>query len=89
MVGDKTIAFWLMDSAMYDGMSALNEAPPAVERGIALHKVGALATARALASGGSLRLPHKVAGSKGDHCHVKELLLWRTTRCLGFIRSRL
>ncbi|GAQ80177.1 starch branching enzyme [Klebsormidium nitens] len=39
MVGDKTIAFWLMDSAMYDGMSALSAPPPAVERGIALHKM--------------------------------------------------
>lgn len=51
MVGDKTIAFWLMDSAMYDGMSALAPAPPAVEKGIALHKVGGLATARVLTPG--------------------------------------
>jgi len=38
LVGDKTIAFWLMDAAMYDGMSAL--APPSepVRRGVALHK---------------------------------------------------
>jgi 1,4-alpha-glucan branching enzyme len=39
LVGDKTIAFWLMDAAMYDGMSTLRSAPPVVERGIALHKM--------------------------------------------------
>ena len=39
LVGDKTIAFWLMDAAMYDGMSTLRPAPPVVERGIALHKM--------------------------------------------------
>ena len=39
LVGDKTIAFWLMDAAMYDGMSTLRAAPPVVERGIALHKM--------------------------------------------------
>ena len=39
-MGDKTIAMWLMDAEMYTGMSALGEASPVVERGIALHKVG-------------------------------------------------
>ena len=39
LVGDKTIAFWLMDAAMYDGMSTLRAASPVVERGIALHKM--------------------------------------------------
>jgi len=39
LVGDKTIAFWLMDAAMYDGMSLLRPAPPVVDRGIALHKM--------------------------------------------------
>ena len=38
LVGDKTIAFWLMDAAMYDGMSA-DAHNPAVDRGIALHKM--------------------------------------------------
>ena len=38
LVGDKTIAFWLMDRAMYDGMSALTPASPVVARGMALHK---------------------------------------------------
>lgn len=39
IVGDKTIAFLLMDTEMYSGMSSLTEASPTVERGIALHKV--------------------------------------------------
>ena len=38
LVGDKTIAFWLMDAAMYDSMS-VNSDNPAVSRGIALHKM--------------------------------------------------
>ncbi|KAG1664935.1 hypothetical protein FOA52_004457 [Chlamydomonas sp. UWO 241] len=38
LVGDKTIAFWLMDAAMYDGMSA-GAGNPAVDRGISLHKM--------------------------------------------------
>ncbi|CAN4123087.1 unnamed protein product [Withania somnifera] len=40
IVGDKTIAFLLMDKDMYSGMSCLTEASPVVERGIALHKFG-------------------------------------------------
>ena len=39
LVGDKTIAFWLMDKEMYDGMSTLRSASPIVDRGIALHKM--------------------------------------------------
>lgn len=39
IVGDKTIAFLLMDKEMYSGMSCLAEASPTVERGLALHKV--------------------------------------------------
>lgn len=38
IVGDQTIAFRLMGSAMYDGMSALEEISVEVERGLALHK---------------------------------------------------
>ncbi len=38
LVGDKTIAFWLMDAAMYDSMS-LDKPSPVVDRGIALHKM--------------------------------------------------
>jgi 1,4-alpha-glucan branching enzyme len=39
VVGDKTIAFFLMDKEMYSGMSSLVEASPVIERGIALHKM--------------------------------------------------
>jgi hypothetical protein len=38
-VGDKTIAFWLMDADMYNHMSLLGNSSPRVERGIALHKM--------------------------------------------------
>ncbi|MDG4946094.1 alpha-amylase family glycosyl hydrolase [Weeksellaceae bacterium KMM 9713] len=38
LVGDKTLAFWLMDSAMYTEMSIFNESL-VVDRGIALHKM--------------------------------------------------
>jgi hypothetical protein len=38
LVGDKTIAFWLMDADMYDKMS-INSQSTVVDRGIALHKV--------------------------------------------------
>ncbi|XP_011628895.1 1,4-alpha-glucan-branching enzyme 1, chloroplastic/amyloplastic isoform X1 [Amborella trichopoda] len=39
IVGDKTMAFLLMDKDMYIGMSALEPASPIVDRGIALHKM--------------------------------------------------
>ncbi|XP_072966487.1 1,4-alpha-glucan-branching enzyme, chloroplastic/amyloplastic-like [Typha angustifolia] len=39
IVGDKTVAFLLMDKEMYSGMSDLQPASPTVERGIALHKM--------------------------------------------------
>ncbi|CAI9763005.1 unnamed protein product [Fraxinus pennsylvanica] len=39
IVGDKTIAFLLMDKEMYTGMSCLTDASPVIERGIALHKM--------------------------------------------------
>eukprot|EP00899_Mesostigma_viride_P022412 jgi/Mesvir1/3355/Mv06741-RA.1 len=44
LVGDKTIAFWLMDKDMYDYMSDLAPASAVVERGIALHKMVRLIT---------------------------------------------
>nr|ASJ80804.1 starch branching enzyme I [Castanea mollissima] len=37
IVGDKTIAFFLMDKEMYSGMSCLTDASPTIDRGIALH----------------------------------------------------
>jgi len=42
-VGDKTIAFWLMDKDMYDAMS-LDKPSSVVDRGIALHKMIRLIT---------------------------------------------
>jgi len=39
LVGDKAIAFWLMDQQMYSGMSALQPANDVIRRGMALHKV--------------------------------------------------
>ncbi|OZJ03357.1 hypothetical protein BZG36_03000, partial [Bifiguratus adelaidae] len=39
LVGDKTIAFWLMDKEMYDFMSDLTPNTPIIDRGIALHKM--------------------------------------------------
>merc|ERR1712037_165171 len=39
LVGDKTLAFWLMDKEMYTGMSTQHAANDIVDRGIALHKV--------------------------------------------------
>lgn len=44
LVGDKTLAFWLMDKEMYTHMSVL--APPSsiIDRGIALHKMIRLIT---------------------------------------------
>lgn len=48
LVGDKTIAFWLMDKEMYTAM-ATNTPSSIVDRGIALHKMIRLIT---LALGG-------------------------------------
>jgi 1,4-alpha-glucan branching enzyme len=44
LVGDKTLAFWLMDKEMYTNMSELTELTPVIERGIALHKMIRLLT---------------------------------------------
>jgi 1,4-alpha-glucan branching enzyme len=39
LVGDKTIAFWLMDKEMYSGMSSLYPMNTVVSRGMSLHKM--------------------------------------------------
>jgi len=44
LVGDKTIAFWLMDKEMYTHMSVLSEPNAIIDRGIALHKMIRLIT---------------------------------------------
>ncbi|XP_071508280.1 1,4-alpha-glucan-branching enzyme-like [Diadema antillarum] len=38
LVGDKTIAFWLMDKEMYTNMSILTTQTDIIDRGLALHK---------------------------------------------------
>ncbi|THU50859.1 hypothetical protein C4D60_Mb06t24770 [Musa balbisiana] len=44
LVGDKTIAFWLMDKDMYDFMALDLPSTPRIDRGIALHKMIRLIT---------------------------------------------
>ncbi|KAI8895181.1 glycoside hydrolase superfamily [Globomyces pollinis-pini] len=44
LVGDKTIAFWLMDKEMYTNMSNLSDRTPIIDRGLALHKMIRLIT---------------------------------------------
>lgn len=44
LVGDKTLAFWLMDKHMYTHMSTLSPPSDVVDRGIALHKMIRLIT---------------------------------------------
>ncbi|TFK22327.1 1,4-alpha-glucan branching enzyme [Coprinopsis marcescibilis] len=44
LVGDKTLAFWLMDKEMYTNMSDLSPLTPVISRGIALHKLIRLVT---------------------------------------------
>lgn len=39
LVGDKTLAFWLMDKEMYTNMSILTPLTPIIDRGIQLHKL--------------------------------------------------
>ncbi|GMM30972.1 1,4-alpha-glucan branching enzyme [Martiniozyma asiatica (nom. inval.)] len=44
LVGDKTLAFWLMDAEMYTNMSILSPFTPIIDRGIQLHKMLRLIT---------------------------------------------
>uniref|UniRef100_A0A1D5R8L3 1,4-alpha-glucan-branching enzyme n=1 Tax=Macaca mulatta TaxID=9544 RepID=A0A1D5R8L3_MACMU len=44
LVGDKTVAFWLMDAEMYTNMSVLSPFTPVIDRGIQLHKMIRLIT---------------------------------------------
>ncbi|EDL75919.1 glucan (1,4-alpha-), branching enzyme 1, isoform CRA_b [Rattus norvegicus] len=44
LVGDKTLAFWLMDAEMYTNMSVLAPFTPVIDRGIQLHKMIRLIT---------------------------------------------
>lgn len=44
LVGDKTLAFWLMDAEMYTHMSVLSPLTQTIDRGIQLHKMIRLIT---------------------------------------------
>lgn len=44
LVGDKTLAFWLMDKEMYTNMSTLTPLTPVIDRGMQLHKMIRLLT---------------------------------------------
>ena len=44
LVGDKTLAFWLMDAEMYTNMTLLMEPTLTISRGMALHKIIRLVT---------------------------------------------
>ncbi|GCB78365.1 hypothetical protein scyTo_0016814, partial [Scyliorhinus torazame] len=44
LVGDKTLAFWLMDAEMYTNMSIMSPLTVVVDRGIQLHKMIRLIT---------------------------------------------
>ncbi|KAF4526452.1 hypothetical protein B566_EDAN014064 [Ephemera danica] len=44
LVGDKTIAFWLMDKEMYTHMSTMSPPSEIIDRGMALHKMIRLIT---------------------------------------------
>lgn len=44
LVGDKTLAFWLMDKEMYTHMSVVSDSSLIIDRGIALHKMIRLIT---------------------------------------------
>ncbi|KAI0237007.1 alpha-1,4-glucan branching enzyme [Massospora cicadina] len=72
LVGDKTIAFWLMDKEMYTHMSVLSPLSPVVDRGLALHKMIRLLTH---ALGGNefghpewLDFPRKGNGNSFHYC---------------------
>lgn len=44
LVGDKSLAFWLMDKEMYTNMSSLIPMTPIIDRGLQLHKMIRLIT---------------------------------------------
>ena len=44
LVGDKTLAFWLMDAEMYTNMSKLSHKSEIIDRGMSLHKLIRLVT---------------------------------------------
>ncbi|KAF8405530.1 hypothetical protein HHK36_010437 [Tetracentron sinense] len=69
IVGDKTIAFFLMDKEMYSGMSSLTDASPTIERGIAFHKMIHFITL-ALGGEGYLNFMGNEFGANNVNCGV-------------------
>jgi hypothetical protein len=68
LVGDKTIAFWLMDATMYTHMSTLSEPNVLVSRGLALHCMIRLIT-HALGGEAYLNFIGEHAIHTTTHCH--------------------
>ena len=63
LVGDKTIAFWLMDAEMYGCMSTTSGPSLIIDRGIALHKM--------------IRFITHTLGGEGYLNFIGELEIWR------------
>ncbi|XP_038839955.1 1,4-alpha-glucan-branching enzyme-like [Salvelinus namaycush] len=61
LVGDKSLAFWLMDKEMYTNMSSLIPMTPVIDRGIQLHKMIRLLT-HALGGEGYLNFMGELGG---------------------------
>ena len=66
LVGDKTLAFWLMDAEMYTNMSKMSQLTPIIDRGLALHKMIRLIT-HGLGGEGYLNFI-----GKSSHCIVHD-----------------
>lgn len=73
LVGDKTIAFWLMDKEMYTHMSNMSGQSLIIDRGIALHKMIRLIT-HGLGGEGYLNF-------MGKKCEVLTILVY--VNCFG------
>ena len=74
LVGDKTVAFWLMDKEMYWFMSEMSPQSLIIDRGIALHKMIRLVT-HALGGEGYLNFM-----GQSTRCLVRSLVTWEPGR---------
>lgn len=68
LVGDKTLAFWLMDKEMYTNMSELSELTQVVDRGLALHKL--IRSVRLRSSGLLLTLSRLITHALGGEGYL-------------------
>jgi hypothetical protein len=66
--GDKTIAMWLMNAELYDGMSTFTEASTVIVRGMALHK---MIHGLTMALGAQLRAASSINCSQHARTHVQ------------------